>query len=420
MRAPVIAPVPTGAGAQRNLNAERRAVIRRYLALSRKRPQVRAQVDPQVLKGLDPEQALAVESAAAPGPGALVVTGEAGSGKTLVLGRLAQGLEAQGRRLVVTAVTHQALHVVRSRLAGTRAGTVTLAHVMRNGRALTGAAVVVIEEASMASDEHLYGVLGGLDLRARLVLVGDAAQLPPISPGAPFREAIGMGVPTVRLRQQYRQGANSGVREFVAALREGKVLERLPAGVSLHCGVADPVDHLVNLVLAARRRGPLPLVVTWLRDDWVGVNVALQEALNPSGRRVGTVELRDTAGTTHWLGLRVGDRVTCSVNVPSAGIYNGLMGEVVGNIDRLVRVRTDAGAVVDLPAGSLELGYCATVHRAQGGEWEHVVVYQPGMVRSVAVEWYYTAVSRARLRLDLVTALGREELEDNMLGREPT
>lgn len=224
----------------------------------------------------------------------------------------------------------------------------------------------------------------------------------------------------VRLKGQYRQGANSGVREFVAAVREGKVPHRVPAGVSLHCGVADPVEHLVNLVLAARRRGRLPLVVTWLRDDWVAVNVALQAALNPSGRRVGTVAMRDTAGTTHWLELRVGDRVTCSVNMPAQGIYNGLMGEAVGNTDRLVRVRTDSGAVVDLPAGSLELGYCATVHRAQGGEWEHVVVYQPGVVRSVAVEWYYTAVSRARQRLDLVTALNHAELVENMMGRGPT
>src|SRR5690606_14016588 len=135
-------------------------------------------------------------------------------------------------------------------------------------------------------DEHLCGVLGALDPGARLVLVGDPAQLPPISPGAPFREAIASGVPTVRLQRQYRQGAGSGVREFVASVREGRVPEHLPAGVSLHCGVDDPLERLVSMVRAARSRGRLPLVLTWLRDDWVAANLALQAELNPSGARV--------------------------------------------------------------------------------------------------------------------------------------
>lgn len=419
MSAPAPATTPSGAGAQQSLAPGRQSLVRRYLGLSRRRPPVRARVDRGFLRGLDAEQALAVELGVAPGPGALVVTGEAGSGKTLVLSRIAQVLEAQGRRLVVTAVTHQALHVVRSRLAGTKAGTVTLAHVMRNGRALATADVVVIEEASMVCGQHLYGVLGGLGLRTRLVLVGDPAQLPPISPGTPFRDAIAAGVPTVRLQGQYRQGADSGVREFVAAVREGSVPQRLPAGVSLHCGIADPVDQLVDVVRSARTRESLPFVVTWLRDDWLAANLALQAALNPNGERVGAVAMRDTGGSIQLLELRVGDRVTCSVNVPEVGLYNGLKGEVVGRAERLVRFRTDAGDTIDLPDSSLELGYCATVHRAQGGEWEHVVVYQPGVVRSVAVEWYYTALSRARSRLDLVTALDRKELEENMLGRGP-
>lgn len=375
-------------------------------------------VDPQLLRGLDTEQALAVRLAAARGPGALAVTGEAGSGKTEVLRVLAEALRDHGRRLVVLAVAHRALHVVRRRLSGLdNVRYVTLARVSRSRFALVGGDVVVVDEASMVSDRQLSAVIAGLDVGARLVLVGDESQLPPLSPGTPFKEALKVGVPAVRLRGQYRQDARSGVRAFAGAVRRGETLVPLPANVYLHAGLTRPEERMVRLALGGQQRGSLPLVLTWRRDDWLRANLALQQRLNPSGPTVATVVMVDTAGVEHRVELRIGDQVACTANLSALEFYNGMTGRLLACGSDSMRIRTEDGRVLDLPVAAaqcLELGYCLTVHRAQGGEWPHVLVYLPGEVRGYPREWYYTAVSRARHRLDVVSGLDREALWANM------
>lgn len=411
------APAQPSAGVHQDVAAKRRLIADYFRRLSTTRP-LRTPVAPHLLRLLDEDQVLAVELAASPGPGALLITGEAGSGKTHVLRALATALGAQGKRMAVLAVTHRALHVVRCRLGTANARYLTLAKLMRDGRALRGMAVVVVEEASLVSDAQLAAVvlaLGG----ARLVLVGDPNQLPPLSPGAPFKRAMASGVPSVRLRGQYRQGVGAGVLQVARAIKNGRRLERLPAGVHFHTDLTDPEERLVRLVMgAARLQGQVPLVLTWRRDDWVRANLALQARVNPHGQRVGETLMLGTGEAQHEVELRVGDRVASKENLPAVHFYNGMTGSLERFDGTTLTIRTEDGRAVRLPAqavGQLELGYCLTVHRAQGGEWPRVIVYLPGMVRRNASQWYYTAVTRARERLDIVSALDRDELWSNAL-----
>lgn len=411
------APAPPRAGAHIDVAAERRRLLTAYFRRwSATRP-VRTPLAPHLVEHLDEDQALAVELAASPGPGALVVTGEAGTGKTHVLRALATALGAQGKRMAVVAVTHRALHVVRGRLGTANVRYLTLAKLMRDGRALRGVAVVVVEEASMVSDAQCAAVVLALD-GARLVLVGDPNQLPPLSAGTPLRRALASGAPSVRLRKQYRQGVGTGVLEVARAIKDGRRLERVPAGVHLHTGLADPKERLVRLVVGARRQGQMPLVLTWRRDDWVRANLALQARVNPHGQRVGVTVMEGTGATEHEVELRVGDRVASKENLPGVHFYNGMTGVLEGVDGEIMTIRTEDGRDIRLPAqavGQLELGYCLTAHRAQGGEWPRVIVYLPSEVRRDAPQWFYTAVTRARERLDIVSALDREELWSNAL-----
>lgn len=411
---------PQGVRPQRSLAAERRRLIARYFSQSSGVGPVRAPVGEQWLRGLDREQQLAVELALSPGPGALVLTGEAGAGKTETLRALAAALKSQHRGLMVLAVAHRALHVVRSRLAGSRnVGYATLARVMVNPLILRTARLVVIEEASMVDDGQLSAVIRALAPNARLLLVGDPNQLPPINSGTPLVQAIESGVPVVRLQGQYRQAAGNGVAEFARAIRDGRALKIPPSGVRLHCGLERPEERLVRLMLSAQRRGSDSLVLTWRRDDWIGANVALQRCLNPHGEPVGTTMMRGTVGSEHSVELRVGDRIASSVNLTAVDFYNGMTGRLVSVAGDRLTVRLEDGREVELPVGvvpSLELGYCLTAHRAQGGEWPQVVIYQPGEVRNYPARWFYTAASRARKRLDVVTALDRTAWWGNVMG----
>lgn len=395
------------------------AYFRRYGSTSLER----APVESRWVEGLDREQRLAVELALSAGPGALVVTGEGGSGKTQVLKALARALEARRKRMVVLAVTHRALHVARSRLAGVGGVRyVTLAKLLLEPRELRGAAVVVVEEASMVDDRQLTGVISALDPRARLVLVGDPHQLPPLSAGTPFRAALASGVPQVRLLGQYRQGANTGVLELARALRDRRRLERLPPGVHLHGSLANPLERLVRLALGAHRRGEAPLVLTWRRDDWIAANVALQRSLNPHGAPVGVTVMLGTDGSEHHLELRVGDWVAANENLRDVHFYNGMLARLTSCAGGKITIRAEDGREILLPASAvrhLDLGYCLTAHRAQGGEWRQVIVYQPGVVRKSPAEWYYTACTRARERVDIVSGLDREAWWQNSLGRFP-
>jgi exodeoxyribonuclease V alpha subunit len=65
--------------------------------------------------------------------------------------------------------------------------------------------VVIVDEASMIGLELLQGLLEALASETRLVLLGDADQLPSVEPGAAFRELVtGLPEATVTLRESYR------------------------------------------------------------------------------------------------------------------------------------------------------------------------------------------------------------------------
>ncbi|HLS00944.1 MAG TPA: AAA family ATPase, partial [Beutenbergiaceae bacterium] len=318
-----------GTQAQREAARDRSRIVRAFFNRTRSVDRQALGIDRRLVTGLDADQARAVDLATGGGSGVLVVTGEAGSGKTEVLRVLAEALEIQGKRMAVLAVAHRALHVVRCRLSNSsNVQYLTLARVLRTPSTLRGAAVVVVEEASMVDDVQMVGVLRALDSNAQLVLVGDPHQLPPMAAGTPFRTAISSGVPVVRLRGQYRQISSSGVREFARAIRNRESLERLPGEVRLHCDLEQPLEGLVRVVLEAGRHGSVPLVLTWRRDDWISANIALQQTLNPSGLAVGSTVMRGTKGVENEVELRVGDRVASTENLSGVDFYNGMTGEI--------------------------------------------------------------------------------------------
>lgn len=412
---------------------------------------------------LQGEQEAAVESLRAwalearggrrPRAEAVALRGLAGTGKTVAAAELVARLAADGARVAIVAPTGRAAAVLRRkgvgeattvhaaayRLVGEDAGG--LAFKPRRdiaaplARAAAGAApifrrrgddqpdVLVCDEASMLTLAQLRDLLARVP---RVVLVGDPGQLPPVSGGSALAT-----VPYVELEEVRRQALDSGIVRFAHAIRAGaSVADALRAGAP--DVTVEPPERVPGAAVCATHA------------DRVRLNAALRAA---AADERGT----DAAALPPW--PVAGDRVVALANDPATGWCNGTTAEVLRDLGRANpdawRLRGAAftpgerGAgpgkrVADLPParrlrclcddgeerelvavervlGSAEAGdphplvprtalawwgWALTAHKAQGSEWEDVMVLDrpfggPADVRA----WRYTAATRARAHL---------------------
>ncbi|MGB5147003.1 MAG: AAA family ATPase [Porticoccaceae bacterium] len=134
-----------------------------------------------------------------------VLAGPAGAGKTTVLGILCAQTEIQRDGLLLLAPTGKARVRMQSLSgeAGTQAQTIAQ-FLYQNGRydgrsgryhlgdkpKATGFGTVIVDEASMLTEDMLGALIDSLQGVQRLILVGDPSQLPPIGAGRPFVDII--------------------------------------------------------------------------------------------------------------------------------------------------------------------------------------------------------------------------------------
>lgn len=276
----------------------------------------------------------------------------------------------------------------------------------RNADCPLDAALVLVDEVSMVDLFLFDTLLAALPLGAHLVLLGDVDQLPSVGPGQVLADLIATDVvPVIRFTQLYRRAAGSTITASAHAVRAG-VLPLLTDDPQAECRfleVPDPqqaMARIVELVTDAlpATTGCDPLtdiqVLCPLNQGEAGtivLNQALQQRLNPAGRRA-PLEERE---------LRIGDRVLITQNNYRLGVFNGDAGIVVRASTRPLQVvvRTTQGEVAFLgkEVEQLTLGYAVSVHKAQGGEFPCVVIFlhdlhAPLLQRTVL----YTAMTRAQ------------------------
>ena len=244
---------------------------------------------------------------------------------------------------------------------------------------------------------------------ARLLLVGDEGQLPPVSFGLVFHRLVQDDAITARLVTVHRQTEESGIPSVAAAIRQGTMptfaaYRGFGTGVSLVECHDDALHEAVLQIWAevSRQDDEAPLILSPTKDDKDAAVHALNKALHDS-QKGEKEELKGYFG--QW--FCVGDPVVFLRNDYEKGLFNGLIGRVV-KIDLEAECATvqfdgyeEPHVLTKEQLIDLQLGYALTGHKAQGDQAPVVII---PLYRSRIVEpsWLYTAVTRAQRLVVLV------------------
>ena len=276
------------------------------------------------------------------------------------------------------------------------------------------AQVVVVDEASMLDQHLIFRLLTCTSPQCRMVIVGDAAQLPSVGPGNVLRDIIASdNFPTVNLTQIFRQKDTSDIVFAAHDIFHGKVpMCQPPSDFSLVQVASEEQVQAVIMQLAQKlydKRRNFQ-ILSPRHAGTVGVtslNVRLRELLNP--QRGGLQEIRLGQDT-----IREDDRIMVVKNDYRLGVYNGDVGKVSridGKAKEIeLKIFGELPLYVRMPFKDaprlVRLAYACTVHKAQGLEYDVIVMPIVDSFRhQLQRNLLYTAVTRAKQKVVLVGTL---------------
>lgn len=342
------------------------------------------------------------------------LTGYAGTGKTTVIGEFKRALtdvhkseRKPNPRVLHAAFTGKAAHQMTRH--GVPAQTIhsliykleddtgkELKWTLNDTSPLLTADLLVLDECSMVNDDMGRDLLS---FNKPILVVGDPGQLPPVKGTGFFTNRP----PNSRLTTVHRQALGNPIIELATRIRNGS-----PIG-----------------------KQDLPQLKVYPR--WSEHSMSLKDfdqiivGKNATRTYMNRVMRKAYGYDEHSPDLPVeGDKVICTRNNKKEGLLNGMMGTVccdpeidgdriifdfIDDTDKLhkdVEIHTicftDPDAMKNLTGyermefNEFDFGYAITCHKAQGSQWDNVLVLDDGMLlwdRPNRVKWLYTAVTRA-------------------------
>ena len=400
---------------------------------------------------LDDYQREAVKEAAE--SGLLIITGGPGTGKTTTINTIIKYFEEKGSEILLAAPTgraakrmteatgHEAKTIHRLlELSGMPSDESTGVNFERNEDNPLEADVVIIDEMSMVDIFLMNSLLKAVVKPTRLILVGDADQLPSVGPGAVLKDIIKADVfNVVRLVKIFRQEEAGDI-----VINAHKINQGIPVAVSTRSkdfpfitrkDAQSVINAMITLV-----KDKLPAytdckteevqVLTPTRKGRLGavnLNTVLQQYLNPASD--GKVE-KEISGVIYREGdkvmqiknnYKIGWEIRGYHGIPvetGLGVFNGDMG-IIDNINLYLNkmtVRFDDNKYVEYSfkeTDEIEHAYAVTVHKSQGSEYPAVVMPVldgPRLLMNRNI--LYTAVTRAKKCICIV---GDENVFYNMI-----
>jgi len=352
-----------------------------------------------------------------------IITGGPGTGKTTIVRAIVAIFRKLDKKVLLCAPTGRAAKRL-GEATGSRAKTI---HRLLRWNPSAGmfdfnednpldCDLLIVDEMSMVDIRLLVHLLRALTPRARILVVGDADQLPSVGPGSTLRDMLRSAViASTRLDEVFRQAAASMIIANAHRINRGvmPVFEPEEGQVRDFYFIdrAEPEDIAGAVVEMAAARIPAryafhPLsgiqVLAPMHKGIIGVknlNDMLARTLNAGGRAV------QGAGEA----LCIGDKVMQIRNNYDLEVFNGDIGIVTGvsdeGEDKVLLVDYD-GRTVRYPLESTDeivKAYAISIHKSQGSEYDCVVVpVSTSHYIMLQRNLIYTAITRARKLVVLV------------------
>lgn len=349
-------------------------------------------------------------------PGAVkIVEGGAGTGKSYMLGAAREAWEAAGFEVIGTSFQGKAAEELQLSADITSKTTHSLLWELDRGeRELTSKSIVVIDEAGMLGSRQTARLLDYIHKAgAKVVLVGDRAQLPPIDAGGAFRllsERLGAAWMKDIVRQK-----NEADRQIVRLFADRKAGDALGAMrerglVTLTETHGEAMRKMVHDWAQARdpSKPGESLMLAATRAEVAQLNAMARQGLKAEGHLAGGLQVPTASGMKEFA---PGDRIMFLENNSLVDVKNGRAATIQNiKFDRTGQVEItalrDNGKQIKFTVGdgkrqynSFDYGYAMTAHKSQAVTVDRVFAL-PSESMSFS-EWTYVAMSRHRFEARL-------------------
>lgn len=376
----------------------------------------------------------------------MIITGGPGTGKTTIIKLIMKLCEKEDMKISLCAPTGRAAKRI-TETTGEEAKTIH--RLLELGKlddenisidydvAHLDSDIVIADEMSMVDVVLMNLLVKGLSDKTRLVLIGDADQLPSVGPGSVLKDLIASDViPTVQLTEIYRQAVESKIVTNAHSINNGEMIDLATKdGDFFFIKSVSPVEQIIELVQKRLKNyGNYDSikdiqVLTPTKKGETGtknLNKELQAVLNPKSPMKKEKEFGDVV-------FRVGDKVmqirnnydvyweSKDGNNYGSGVYNGDLGIIDSISEDGVRVIFDEDKVVLYESSileELEHAYAITIHKSQGSEFPVVVMpILSGPPMLYTRNLLYTGVTRAK---NLLVIVGNENVVKYMINNANT
>lgn len=387
-----------------------------------------------------------------------IITGGPGTGKTTIIKTILEIYKRKKYKTILCAPTGRAAKRM-TETTGEEAST--LHRLLEIGKvdeeslfkkdneykgAPIDADIIIVDEVSMVDMFVMSYLLDCIYLGTKLILVGDCDQLPSVGPGSVLKDLISSEkIVTVHLDKIFRQAAKSKIivnahrvnngkpfiekdspeleedsKEdffFIKENNQEKILEQVLSLCNGRLRKFGDYDFFENIqVLTPTKKGML---------GTKELNKALQNELNPY--RENEPE-KSSMGAVFRIGDRVMQiknnydmywerRIDDSIEVGN-GIFNGEIGTItnINEKEKNIRIKFDDDKVCWYEFNELEQiehSYCITIHKAQGSEFDVVIMIIPQTAPMLLTRnLLYTGLTRAK---KLLIVIGNAQILDYML-----
>lgn len=276
---------------------------------------------------------------------------------------------------------------------------------------------IIVDEFSMVDTWLANQLLSNISSNSKILIVGDADQLPSVSPGQVLADLLKIPLlPQTKLTKIYRQGEDSTIVTLASQIQQGLLppdFTEKKADRSYFEASGEYIPDMIKKIVAAAIRSGIPAQdVQVLAPMYRGpagidqINQLMQDLINPSEKDQLVFEAPDCQ-------YRQGDKVIHLVNDAESNVFNGDLGYITDLLpakytdskqDELT-INFDGNEIVYQRSEwyKIRLAYAMSIHKSQGSEFPVVILpITRSSHRMLQRNLVYTAITRAKSKLILL------------------